>query len=58
VTRAGCSTPSERIDDRVRGERHGARASFPELAVLTVDDRIRRNSAQLGFDVLPAALAG
>lgn len=34
------------------------RDSLTELTVLTVDDRIRRNSAQLGFDVLPVALAG
>ena len=29
------------------------RESLPELAVLSTDDRMRANSVQLGFEVLP-----
>jgi hypothetical protein len=30
------------------------RESLPDLAVVSTDERVRRNSALLGFDVLPA----
>jgi hypothetical protein len=34
------------------------RDSLPDLAVLSTDRRLRENSAQLGFEVRPASLAG
>jgi predicted nucleic acid-binding protein len=34
------------------------RESLPELVVLSTDERVRENGAQLGFEVRPARLAG
>jgi predicted nucleic acid-binding protein len=34
------------------------RESLPDLAVLSTDARVRQNSAQLGFELRPANLAG
>ena len=34
------------------------RESLPDLAVLSTDERVRRNSAQLGFEVRPTSLVG
>jgi PIN domain len=33
------------------------RESLPDLAILSTDERVRANSAQLGFEVRPASLA-
>jgi predicted nucleic acid-binding protein len=34
------------------------RESLPDLIVLSTDERVRENSAQLGFEVRPASLVG
>jgi hypothetical protein len=34
------------------------RESLPDLVVLSTDERVRENSAQLGFDLRPTSLAG